>query len=867
MDNLLQEIRINGYYAQLLESEYGFEDQDLTDKSIPTIRDSLKDTDDFLRKLNNDTNKSFIIPPNCRYYEEFAHDEKMFVIEEPPAYRTISVSASMDYEVTQLETNGKIEEYGIDTHYYCDYTNKPFKFTLAFPYVVFIFLLNGNKLQSGYVFLRKARLTGLSDYLMKIPMFNVNTNQSVCFGDNIRGDFPNENRAIENAIMTFWSAEFNTDYRYNYEAYNGVAGVGSYIEWQALSQKDPMFIYNVDWIKYNMNLGDMINKLKSDYKLRPKGGLSFSKLKRYFTSPMEMPNQEEVDTYNKLYYDVAEGHSLSNNCYLHVGDPIIWADRVAYVESFLGNIEDYDISHMKLKFADGDRVTIKLTEKVTDYLIEKLKSARFKESANLKNGVEVKEGDILKLKTSSGRELYKKIRDLRETSDGLTEAKIGSSFYLIENLEGEVYNVQQSDVVHEDKVLTRDHTYFIINSFRGGALTPSKLYQFNGLDIDEYSDNNGLALDFFNVDYPDDTFKMSFNTRSSIYGNRDILLDIDECERMPSIFSIGKRLIKTRDNNEVYHSREYGLIVRSRNGRHSGGEEISTELYIEEVADEVLKNEGATLEVRGLAQYINFNVGDKVVWADWDNPADMLMSKTIEAFLVNIDQNSIDIVLKDKDDNLMTVQFINVGDHLTSIQIGKLRHISNRHGDLSSGMKIKANAPYIRNFPKKDVNIIIGFLTDTGIDEPLVLCSNCCTLWYNDVLERFDITSPSDPKWKNMSYAPIDISKIKPQAGDLMIDNGFTTRNETGYMIVYQTGYRAFRLKHLHSTFYEDIYSLDAYRLKRLKFDGFLSPRISANEISHGPRIKGFSNLHGIAHECKSARTYFIQSERNIRNV
>jgi hypothetical protein len=82
-------------------------------------------------------------------------------------------------------------------------------------------------------------------------------------------------------------------------------------------------------------------------------------------------------------------------------------------------------------------------------------------------------------------------------------------------------------------------------------------------------------------------------------------------------------------------------------------------------------------------------------------------------------------------------------------------------------MKIKANKIKIQNFPKKDVNMIIGFIIDNNI-EPLVLCSNGCTLFYSDVINNFEIIDKKSKKWNKLKINPIDMNKIKLQPGDII---------------------------------------------------------------------------------------------------
>ena len=162
-----------------------------------------------------------------------------------------------------MKESGKFKEYGYNKNYADNAGTK--SFNLAYPYVIFILYLNQyNELCAGQAFLRIARLSGLSDYLLKIPMTNISDNQYICFGSKGGGS-----------------------------SYREIAGVSTYMEWQALSASNPMFIYNVEWIKIPMNLGQAIDEMKKHYKLASINNMEYQTLAQMFSTPLDSGKDEK----------------------------------------------------------------------------------------------------------------------------------------------------------------------------------------------------------------------------------------------------------------------------------------------------------------------------------------------------------------------------------------------------------------------------------------------------------------------------------------------------------------------------------------------------------------------------------------------
>ena len=150
---IAKEIRFNSKYAHLYQAKYPTDNY--KHDSTPTIKKKTLFTSDYLKRLNEHSSLG-IMPPNCRFIEQ-VQNGSIVIIEEPPAFRTILVDMSMRQEYDMLNKNGKWKMMG----YTDEDINRPlpYKFTLAFPYMIFIFHISKfNEVLDGQVFVRIFRL-------------------------------------------------------------------------------------------------------------------------------------------------------------------------------------------------------------------------------------------------------------------------------------------------------------------------------------------------------------------------------------------------------------------------------------------------------------------------------------------------------------------------------------------------------------------------------------------------------------------------------------------------------------------------------------------------------------------------------------
>ncbi len=855
MIDLIDEIRINNNYAHHYISEY---QKTIKGESSPKISRSVLLTSDYLRRMITGFEGATpgIIPPNCRYIEK-TNQGHVLVVEEPPAFRTIRISMSFTNEITRLKAEGKLEEYGCKEDF--GKVDVP-QFMLAFPYVIFLLYINNqNVLQGGQAFLRIARMSGLSDYLLKIPLLNIADNQYICFGSGVNNSNHSLNTAVEKIINSFWSAEFNSDYTCNYKVYSEVAGVHSYIEWQALSKSNPMFIYNVDWIKLPMNIGQVIDELKRQFNLTRKNNLQYRNLSSMFKQPLdtgktEKPTKRSRKKYS-LFYDIASGIYLNDKFYVHVGDPFYIKNGkiLCYINSFIGFVDSGDVKYIRIKRDDGRLLIVRKTKKFTKFLLDQTKKLRFEEKGILKNGVEIKENDILVIKNNIGGDMYKKVAFIRKSQEGYHEGRFVYGFYILENTEGTVFDVSKPKF--EGILLKKDEVYAYLQSLSPMPFQGAGIVTLDGVDT---SISGQLTIKMACADRRSGSFNLPLNSHP-VHPEKT-LYKLSELKPLPSLFRVGRKLLTVKRDSKLLEGSVFGSPVGILYNRQRTTVDRPN---ITDIKQYLLSED--KFHVQSFDMDIEFNIGEKVVVSDWNNPVNMLSVKMIQGFKFDKTKGDITFILADRSGKLHQEKYVN--GETGFIYVGRIRKIVNKFGKLMAGTKIKSKKAGIPHFPMKSVNIIIGFITDTGGAEPLVLCSNCCTLWYDDVVKNFQKITMKSKKWASLKHTTIDISKIKYQPGDI-VQGTRDYKSQVGWFIFKAGTSNILKiLDFSHFTSYPDYITLDKYITANSVLDCIPNPRISPKNQGDMGLARAWPNLHGYFFTCKSAEFKLINDERSMVNV
>jgi hypothetical protein len=779
----------------------------------------------------------------------------------------------MSCELAAIKNAGKLEEYGYTN--WKDENKSPYTFNLALPFVVFFLAFNNSyECIGGKVFFRTQPISGFSDIICKPPFLNISSGQTICFGDNIhRGPKRSIFADVSHAISSFWSSTFNPDYLYNYVAYQETPILGNYLEWQYYSHKNPMFIYNADWIKVDDctvgttidGVRDWITRRDRDREDRTSEGFNFSSLSHLFCSTHER-DLEKIpgfdNTKEPIIYDISQYIYLEDFINLVVGDSFKDKNgKRLFVNSFLGFRRIPAPIYINIQTEEGKTFRIKINSASKKFIANKIKEERFISTVEAKNGEILKCGDIIILNNKFGVPTYRKILYLRKSADGLIEGRFGSDYYIVDNLPSDVKVLDMTSPTYNGIDLKADQNYFVtkITRFNHNPIIPVAHTVFKEVTTGR---NNTLLLHFTETkgDYKGNPIDINMNSDKDSYFPKVYTKDM--LKPMPPVFRFGKKLMcgkksYTDNTAQIFKIPNLGIAVPSGVSLS----EISSTDYI----NQLIQNDTFKLESWDLD--LEFKIGDKVVVSNWENPIDMLSIKQIQGFVTNKYTGDISFTVADKNEKIYNHKYID-GQKM-AVHIGTIRKITNRFGDLSSGMKITAHTPGVQMFPKKDTNIIIGFFTDTGGDEPLVLCSNACTLWYSDVKELFNIIPMSDKSWSTKPHVPITPSKMRIQAGDnLQCKSRF--KNYYGYIAYRPRGTKSIRALHLsYYNQYEESYVFDKYFTAETYFDGFPNPRMSPKQEEDLGFVNAFPNFHGMYTQTSQYHSPYLfhNDKRSILNV
>ena len=839
------EIRINDMYASHLQSHYK---ESIIDDSTPKKRHRNVRTSEWLEKvrthLTGDQHPDILLPPNCRFVKHY-REGSIIVIEEPPAMRTIRVGMDMTRDSERLKSKELWEKFGYTDEWFQE-NKQPYVFNLAIPYAVHVFIItSGLQFNRGRFFFRPRPLLGNGDTLFKAPFLNISSNQSVCYGDTAyKGPGTSIAREVDHVLRVFWSAPFNTDYIDNYTCYENIPGLCDYFTWQYYSQTNPMFIYDADWIPHHKNLGETIEHMAHNNKFTDHASFHFQTLEDLFSRPVTSPKTVKVGrtmkTERHLIFDMCNGHILADNglnLNMYVGDPIMYPnDRVAYIDSFVGVQGITTPQYIRMQIGDKFPM-IKLTKKTQQFLIDKIKEIRYEAFIEVK-GVKYQAGDIISTKNRFGHEIYKKIHYIRKTNDDKIELRIGSEYWLADTFEWD--NVKKVDISNPEidgEKIDKDIEYHYFPSTYASPSPFSKTTTVKFHDI--ITRSNRLYAKFQETCGGRQTYTMDLTSTNR---NRSKLYKPEDTKELPnSTFCIGRTLLKiynvdSHDVKEtIYRHKDAGIFTslycRVKNSSFS----------IRSTADNLLNEEGTSFHIESNNNIIHFDIDDKVVVADWIQPLEVLKIKTITGFLKNEETNSIDFILEDKHGQISNVQYVDLSNGV--VNVGKVRKVTNELEGVTIGTKIVAKQARISCFPKKDVNIIVAFIIDTG-GEPLVLCSNGCTLWFTDMMEKFELINMKDKRWKKLQHAPLDVTKIKLQPGDIINGHNYN-RSTRGYIVVRsgRMGMRINRLDFYHE--FDDYMVSSKSFFADMVFDCIPNPRVTPSQQQEMGVVSAFPNFHG----------------------
>lgn len=784
----LEEITINGHRAKLVESYYDSPDDVVQgNDSNPIKNKRLLHSGDFIAALNTQVrntigdNKSKILPMNCRFHKKFDKKYHLYVIEHQPEIRTITLDLDQSNFIAMLKASGQWEEFGYKgmDEPNMPYSMPPYKFNLVFPFCVFVIIMNiidGISTTMG-IFLRNMPIRGFGDMLFKAPLYNIPSEQDMCLGrgkPSIKGDIV---LAIEDTINYFWNSPYNGDFVDNVSAYQEIPIVNNYFTWQYYTKKEPMKVYQIEWIPYK-TIKSHIDKLEQEYKRGLRHNAtnnvfnSFNDFTLLFSNEREISKESDQDEeeIQKFVDNIANYIYLpSSGFQLYIEDSFSIKNNRYLVLSFLTKNSDlFAPEYVKVMREKDKKIFIyKLSMKMYELIEKSIEEDQFVLSAEV-NGFKLTKGDILRIRLPNGIERYRKIDHMRYNIDGQLEARLQDDYYILNNIEIlEVVDLGIPKLYGEE--INKNKKYIALNTtHRNGQLIMYHDVAYRSTDITRM----GQIIHLFEImdgPYAGRLLEIKMDDDYISTGIHKIN-NPENLRRIPYIHRSGAKMLEI--SNGGYPAEVYSIDDTFSLRPTSSEKSTST---LEEIINHTFYLDKSTFYLEGIDGDIMFSKGDKVIVPNWSEPLEMLKIKTIKEFKIseygdNYRAIAAKVETKSGEEAEVPLVIAQRGyRNVNVVNLAGMYRITNKYKELSAGMKITANEARIANFPMKDTNIIIGFLIDMGLTEPLVICSNGCTLWYDDIIEKFNIIPYGSKQWDKKQHAPLDASKIRPQPGDLWV--------------------------------------------------------------------------------------------------
>jgi len=183
------------------------------------------------------------LPNGTRFFFRNANGSRLYVIEQPPAVRTV-----------QFGNREEPRSYQ--------------KYRLSFPFSVFIICFNrGGDFSGLYVFFRNERLKNIKDTLYAAALPNTTDGSCVCFPGLLREDSGiSLGEKAERVLDSFWGSGFNGDLSDTFRAsMQRIDKIRSLDHWQNESARDPRFVLSLKWLPSRFGTLDEYVRRVSDH--------------------------------------------------------------------------------------------------------------------------------------------------------------------------------------------------------------------------------------------------------------------------------------------------------------------------------------------------------------------------------------------------------------------------------------------------------------------------------------------------------------------------------------------------------------------------------------------------------------------------
>ena len=824
-----REMIINNHYAMDVENCYNSEDPE---KFIGTIKRnkeiSIKSFCNRLEHIYHTNTINDILPNNCKYFKKL-NNRTLYVIEDQPQMRTILVNYDMSIILERLKTSHNLDGFNVEE--WKKKNKTPYKFHLLFPYVIYLILLdaNSNNLIKLKVFGRMTPITNYADYLFILPLLNISDEQTCCIG-NTPTDMGSAISSIRSLKDHFWGSEFNSDYVCNLRSYSDIPYVCDYLTWQYHSQRDPMFLYNVEWISAEKTLGEYIKDLEKE-PIRDDHNKFLLLLNRifYHAIPSNINNNNNPNC--DLIDNVTESINIKEFLLFH-NDSFKLNNKRYFVETFSSYQNNLSATHIKLRTSNNKIITYSLSEEFKDTLYNAILTERSLFTATI-GDITIKKDDIIKYTDRLEHTSYTLVSYLRYGLDGKVEVRINSSFVTIENMK-DISIINKDNIVCNGVKLIVNKSYIIIKD-NNPTMLP--------LPIQHYTEmvykNIEISLQVLRLVFSKGEDPQRISLSFSLEEIEQRIIDQSKYQKLLTGFRVGTSIILDKCNMISDDSKN--LLIKYGT--------TQKESSFNTLMDTLMKDKDH-LFIQGIDMDLSFKVGDVVVTSNWSNPVEMMKFKTITGF-ERTPNCVLNILLEDHYGEKSKHAYIHKdASCLSEIKIGTIRHIEKEYKGVIAGSKIVASKRSIPDFPMKDTNIVVGFLSDTGGDIPIVLCSNGGTIWADDLQENFNVISIDNiKKWKSLQHAPFKgQTKFKLQSGDVVKLPNISSDTFVISRISYSKRLQCMRLGGV-ALYLQNMLSgviIKPEMKDHIKRIGFLNPRYSKQQSETLKKTRVYPNFHGM---------------------
>jgi len=205
---------------------------------------------DGLRKNN-------VYPAGCKFV---ATQGKMtaYVIEQMPQVRNVQWDFFSQGSWKKVVQEGCLRKFGLTN---AD-TNRN-RFSLAFPFIVFVVLFNGPQICNFFVFFRNEPLRSLNDHLLRPCITNQHDTYAMCIDIVPSRQGMTKAMLAEEQIDVFWNSSFNKDLPTHFLSYSSTTELKSIWHWEYWSRVDPFWPLRKNWSRCKHVLGTRIEYMFS----------------------------------------------------------------------------------------------------------------------------------------------------------------------------------------------------------------------------------------------------------------------------------------------------------------------------------------------------------------------------------------------------------------------------------------------------------------------------------------------------------------------------------------------------------------------------------------------------------------------------